>query len=78
MKVKKITLFCKLGSEKVLKDMVGVLLKKKIPRAWYFRLFCFLLEVRSAGEFEISQCFAVFFVFLFVFLYHVESRLSPV
>ena len=36
---------------------------EKIPRAWYFRPSCFLLEVRSAGKFENFSMFRRFFFF---------------
>ena len=76
--LKKVTLFCKLGSEKVLKDNV---LLKEIPRPFVFQ------KLVRRGHLKIFLgvslgFFFVFFVvvfrfFLFLFLFHVESRLSP-
>ena len=67
--LKKVTLFCKLGSEKVLKDNV---LLKEIPRA-YLRPFCFP-EVRSGGYIRIffsvfRWLLLLFFVFFFCFVF---------
>ena len=56
--LKKVTLFCKLGSEKVLKDHV---LLKEIPRPFLFS------RSQFGGTFEnFSRCFAgIFFCFFF-------------
>ena len=87
--LKKVTLFCKLGSEKVLKDNV---LLKEIPRALVFTSnFVFQKLVRrehlkiflgvSLAVVVVVVFFLFFwflFFFFFLFLFHVESRLSPV
>ena len=86
--LKKVTLFCKLVSEKVLKDNV---LLKEIPRALVFTSNFVCQKLVPQENLKIFQClagccscFSFFFVCFFVlfffclFLFHVESRLSPV
>ena len=72
--LKKVTLFCKLGSEKVLKDNV---LLKEIPRAWYFTSNFVCQKLVPRENLKIFQCFAgccccscssFFFVFCFFFV----------
>ena len=70
----------------MLKDNV---LLKEIPRAWYFTSNFVCQKLVPRENLKIFQCFAGcccccssfffrFFVVFFSFLFHVESRLSPV
>ena len=87
--LKKVTLFCKLGSEKVLKDNV---LLKEIPRPFVFqklvrrghlKIFLgvslgfffvfFLLLFFVFFVFFVLFCFLVFFCFFFKFLVGISS-----